>query len=352
MSAAFKQAKKKYSQQELRRIMSETKAAKQLQQPEDSHTRRIDSPLAKYNDAGQLSCVLCRSVVRSEAVWKVHINSKQHKENIELAKQLKNAPPPPKKSSASASSVAGNSEVLVPQKRSATVGSSTDDVVPPKKLKGILKTSATHEPEQNGALPDDFFDNTTAPSSIRKELVNIRLPERNRDQKAEPMEQDAADTETAGAVSAADDEALPEGFFDDPKMDAKARNQEYKDPNDEEWDKFQKEIKEATSVSMAIISEEQEESTAERQIAEIDEQIRNWSRVLDLEKQKERVKAVKGGVGQRSTKANGNVNGASELAVGNPAAPQAGKEEDDDEDDDDDEEFDEFLDWRSKKSYK
>uniref|UniRef100_A0A2M4BSL0 Zinc finger protein 830 n=1 Tax=Anopheles marajoara TaxID=58244 RepID=A0A2M4BSL0_9DIPT len=351
MSAAFKQAKKKYSQQELRRIMSETKAAKQLQQPVDSNTRRIDSPLAKYNDAGQLSCVLCRSVVRSEAVWKVHINSKQHKENIELAKQLKNPlpPPQPRKSSAAAPSVASNNEVLVPQKRSATAGSSADDVAPPKKLKGILKTSAIHEPEQNGTLPEDFFDNAPAPSSIRKDLVNIRLPERNRDQKAEPMEQDTADMEAAGPVPLADDEALPEGFFDDPKMDAKARNQEYKDPNDEEWDKFQKEIKEATNVSMAIISEEQEESTAERQIAEIDEQIRNWSRVLDLEKQKERVKAVKGGVGQRSTRANDNINGASEIAPRNPSAPHGG---DDEDDDDDDEEFDEFLDWRSKKSYK
>ncbi|XP_050101096.1 zinc finger protein 830 [Anopheles aquasalis] len=352
MSAAFKQAKKKYSQQELRRIMSETKA-KQLQQPVDGNTKRIDSPLAKYNDAGQLLCVLCRSVVRSEAVWKVHINSKQHKENIELAKQLKNPQPPPqpRKSSAAAPSVSGNNDVTVPQKRSATAGSNPDDVAPPKKLKGILKTSATREPEQNGPLPEDFFDTANAPSNIRKELVNIRLPERNREQKGEPMEQDTAEMEAAGAVPPADDEALPEGFFDDPKMDAKARNQEYKDPNDEEWDKFQKEIKEATNVSMAIISEEQEESTAERQIAEIDEQIRNWSRVLDLEKQKERVKAVKGGVGQRVTRANGNMNGASELSLRNSSAPRVNEAEAD-EDDDDDEEFDEFLDWRSKKSYK
>lgn len=290
-------------------------------------------------------------MVRSEAVWKVHINSKQHKENIELAKQLKNDPPPPqlRKSSAAAPSAAGNNEVLLPQKRFAAAGSSADDVVPPKKLKGILKNSTKHEPEQNGTLPEDFFDNATAPSSIRKELVNIRLPDRNRDQKAEPMEQDAAETETAGAVPPTDDEALPEGFFDDPKMDAKARNQEYKDPNDEEWDKFQKEIKEATNVSMAIISEEQEESTAERQIAEIDEQIRNWSRVLDLEKQKERVKAVRGGVGQRPARAN--VNGASDSSLRNRSAAHT-DDGVDDEDDDDDEEFDEFLDWRSKKSYK
>jgi len=35
-----------------------------------------------YDDSGQLFCILCESVVRSEAVWNVHINSKKHRENI------------------------------------------------------------------------------------------------------------------------------------------------------------------------------------------------------------------------------------------------------------------------------
>ena len=74
------------------------------------------------------------------------------------------------------------------------------------------------------------------------------------------------------------DEALPEGFFDDPVKDAKARNLEYKNPIEEEWEKFRKEIKEAEVQSMSIITEEQEELTAERQIDEIDAQIKNWSR--------------------------------------------------------------------------
>lgn len=47
---------------------------------------------------------------------------------------------------------------------------------------------------------------------------------------------------------------------------------------EEEWEKFQKEIKEETTTSAEIIAGEQEEATAERQIDEIDEQIRNWSR--------------------------------------------------------------------------
>lgn len=61
-------------------------------------------------------------------------------------------------------------------------------------------------------------------------------------------------------------------FFD------QARHVEYKDPIEEEWEKFQKEIKEEVTVSSQIIEEDHEEATAERQIEEIDEQLRNWNR--------------------------------------------------------------------------
>ena len=43
--------------------------------------------------------------------------------------------------------------------------------------------------------------------------------------------------------------AIPEGFFDDPKLDAKARKVEYKDPMNEEWEKFQKTIQKEDDVS-------------------------------------------------------------------------------------------------------
>lgn len=42
-----------------------------------------------YTNDGTLMCVLCNSVVRSEAVWNVHINAKAHKDNIHAAKQRK-----------------------------------------------------------------------------------------------------------------------------------------------------------------------------------------------------------------------------------------------------------------------
>ncbi|XP_053698226.1 zinc finger protein 830 [Sabethes cyaneus] len=329
MSAAFKLAKKKYTQQDLRRIMSETKAAKQQT---EAPSQKIDSPLARYNEAGQLTCALCRSVVRSEAVWKVHINSKQHKENIEQAKKLKE-----KTTTATAS--AQQTQPPVVQKQPAVEqlpvstfkrpsSPTTGREVGAKKLKGILKNSDQQQKlaETNG-LPPDFFD---AGSTIKKNLVNIRLPVGS-GQKDEAEEHEAPSNEPP-----TDEEKLPEGFFDDPKADAKARNIEYKNPNDEEWERFQKEIKEATTESMAIISEEQEESTVERQIGEIDEQIRNWSRVLSLEKKKEQVRNQT----------------ASALEAGEKMVQVKKEKQQDSDDEVDDTDFDEFPDWRAKKSFK
>lgn len=257
MSAAFKLAKKKVSQHDLRRLMNEQKQTRN-----ETSSIKIDSPFAKYEN-GQLSCQLCKSVVRSEAVWKVHINTKQHKENLALAKQLKEKidnQNKPKLPPALEERVAALKRMRAEQ-----------DGPGAKKLKGILKNGSQSREEKmeieeapepkNGTsssapIPDDFFDSKTKSPHSEKSSKSSEKPV---DDKAQ-------------------DETIPEGFFDDPMKDAKARNIEYKDPTEEEWDKFQKEIKEAEVLSMNIIAEEQEEATVERQIDEIDAQIKNWSR--------------------------------------------------------------------------
>lgn len=244
---------------------------------------------------GQLTCILCKSVVRSENVWKVHVNAKLHKQNIEAAKKLKEQT---------------NNFKTASMKRPATPPP-LHGQQQPKRIKGILKNSSTSgtylapstitvdtvanknelsEKNRKSAVPSDFFDAvapklgklaqpgnffeaTLQKTSIRKDLLNFkqREPAKSFDGAPGnvPMEEDGDK-----------DEALPEGFFDDPIKDAKARNLDYKDPVEEEWEKFQKEIKAAADFSNAIIAEDQEEATAERQIDEIDEQIRNWSRYV------------------------------------------------------------------------
>lgn len=210
-------------------------------------------------------------------MWKVHINAKQHKQNIELAKQLKEKtqnftkPAPVQSNKRSAESIANEIPSKIPKgilknsSRSTSVLAST-----------VTATASSTNGNDKDNLPDNFFDSDTSnyfertlkKTSIKTDLVNIkRGTDAVVDNGDESMD-----------IEQQKDETLPEGFFDDPKKDAKARHLDYKDPTELEWEKFQQEIKEASDFSNAIMAEEQEEATAERQIDEIHEQMRNWSR--------------------------------------------------------------------------
>lgn len=117
MSAAFKLAKKKVSQHDLRKLMAEQK--KNARSNSEQDEKKIDSPFAKYDDHDQLSCQLCKKKLTNANIWRVHINSKQHKENIAKAKQLKEKL---------------EQHVKTPKERVA-------DMRKEQKLKGILKNS-------------------------------------------------------------------------------------------------------------------------------------------------------------------------------------------------------------------
>jgi len=149
------------------------------------------------------------------------------------------------------------------------------------------------------AIPSDFFD----------AKMSAPAPE-------EPV-----------AGPAENDAALPEGFFDDPIKDAKARGIEYKDPVEEEWEAFTKEIAVEVAASQDIQAEDMLEETTERQLEEVEEQIQAWSRVREIE--------IKKDVVDEKFK-----------------SKKASKEDEnsDDEEMDVDEDLDEFLDWRLKKS--
>lgn len=286
---------RKLTQNDLRKAMNEQKKKFGI-------IKKIDSPLAKYTDSGQLMCILCKSIVRNETVWPVHLNSKIHKENITLAKTTK----------LETESATRTSNVLSFKRPF----SPSQDVVN-KKIKIILKNSNSKEIQSKSILPTDFFHNNLKQvNSISMQKLESKESTVNvADMHLEAEEEKIKDTNLT---------VLPEGFFDDPVMDAKVRNVEYKDPIEEEWEKFQKEIKEETAQSAQIIADDQEEATTERQMDEIEEQIRHWSRVIDLAKHMEQV--------QSTDRKQENI--------------------DDDDLSSDETEFEEFLDWRAKNSYK
>ncbi|KAL0271758.1 UNVERIFIED_CONTAM: hypothetical protein PYX00_008754 [Menopon gallinae] len=273
---------KKIKQDELRRLMNEQK--KKLV----SNVKRIESPLARYP-----FIMANMSVVRSEAVWSVHLNSKFHKENV--AKRVKKQEEPCE-SKQNFKRPAPNPPLPFCEKR----------------VKSILKNS-TSTPTNTTPISTSTeisVDNQT--SSLVTEYANSDGSHNSSDDFEEEEKE------------VTNKDVLPEGFFDDPKLDAKVRNVEYKDPVEEEWEQFQREIREETSKAQQIIADDQEEATAERQIEEIDEQIRNWNRVVSLERKKQEV-------------------------IGTPVTPiQSIKQEDSSGEEND---FEEFVDWRAKKSF-
>ncbi|KFZ67788.1 Zinc finger protein 830, partial [Podiceps cristatus] len=115
------------------------------------------------------------------------------------------------------------------------------------------------------SLPADFFDSETTAAPIVSHSGSI--------QKAEIQEKVVERKENTA-------EALPEGFFDDPEVDAKVRKVDApKDQMDKEWDEFQKAMRQVNTISDAIVAEDDEEGRLERQIGEIDEQIECYRRV-------------------------------------------------------------------------
>ncbi|XP_065335488.1 zinc finger protein 830 [Cloeon dipterum] len=295
MASSAKMGKKVISQNELRRIMNEQK--KKLTQS----VKKIESPLAKYSARGQLSCILCDAPVKNEGLWTAHLASKEHLANIAAAKR--------KKAEA--------------EKRTAPPATFA---VPPEKK---VKTGAPAVAASSSAIPADFFDSDTKPVAIKVEKQErMEALQKVKEDNIESTKKNTVLKSPQSSSEAPEDpkEVLPEGFFDDPKLDAKVRNVEYRDPVEEEWEKFMKTMKEESEQSHQIIQDDQEESTAERQLEEIDEQMRNWSRVLDLEKKKE------------------------EVDIKTAAADSIKKEHSSDSESDVDEDFDEFLDWRSKHS--
>lgn len=137
-------------------------------------------------------------------------------------------------------------------------------------------------------------------------------------------------TETPATSQSGGKGDLPEGFFDDPVMDAKARGVEYKDADELEWAAFQKEIAVEVAASADLTAVDQMEETVDRQLEEIDDQMRAWSRVRNIEIKKDDVdtrirdkKQVREKVEVKTENSDDEVN---------------------------EEDLDEFLDWRQKKT--
>ncbi|KAM4793806.1 zinc finger protein 830 [Cyanocitta cristata] len=309
--------RKQVRQEELRRLMRE-------KQRQNAGKKRIDSPFAKYNSLGHLSCSLCNAPVKGELLWQTHVLGKQHRERVAELKGTKQT---------ATGSAAGTSSHPVKRK---TVETENTDL---KRVKGTDEKPHT----SSSGLPADFFDEAEQDSSkvqlskgpgpsllsgnyddddddeeeeqeqsSKSSAVHkTEIPPPAQDVIANSLPADFFDTKTpaapivshSGSIQKAEiqekvverkentAEALPEGFFDDPEVDAKVRKVDApKDQMDKEWDEFQKAMRQVNTISEAIVAEDDEEGRLDRQIGEIDEQIECYRRVELLRNRQDEVK--------------------------------------------------------------
>ena len=142
-------------------------------------------------------------------------------------------------------------------------------------------------------------------------------------------------------VEESKDSKIPKGFFDDPVQDAKVRNVPFKNPLDEEWEKFQKEISGDKIASDQVEQDDFQELNSERTIEEIDQQIDNWAKVDHLQKKVQQLLS-KGHQEKKSDTFSGHHHLIKE------ETDDVGDEGSEGEDDDLDPES--LMDWRSKKT--
>ncbi|KAM3823131.1 zinc finger protein 830 isoform 1-T1 [Vipera latastei] len=308
-------------QEELRRLMR----AKQRESA--AGKRKIDSPYVRYNNLGNLSCSLCNMTVKNELLWQTHVLGKQHKERLESLKDI-NYSTSKSFSDTSSSLKRKISETRIldqkkeqdfsdhPQAVSSRLpkdffdkieqtevetisskGSSgvllgnynteegkTDEMtkeIREKNSKAPLPTTAQYESSSDLVPKAELVACSSADHLENSALATSQLSHSESVQKAEQQETFHQRRENTA-------EALPEGFFDDPEVDAKVRKVDTpKDQMDKEWEEFQKAMRQINTISEAIVAEEDEEGRLDRQIGEIDEQIECFRRVEQLRDRQE-----------------------------------------------------------------
>lgn len=295
-----------------------------------TNRKRIESPLAKYNRLGQLSCALCNIPVKSELLWPTHVLGKQHREKVAELKGAKEAiqgpsahavPQSAKRKAPDADSHdakrAKGSPVPQVQPSTSALPANVDKAGKESARPNLGKSSGLallpdyedeeEEEEEEGEerkagdasrqLPDAQGKEHSL-SSSREATSNMLpgdfsntnppkaplIPHSGSIEKAEIQEKVVERRENTA-------EALPEGFFDDPEIDARVRKVDApKDQMDKEWDEFQKAMRQVNTISEAIVAEEDEEGRLDRQIGEIDEQIECYRRVENLRNRQDEIK--------------------------------------------------------------
>jgi len=133
-------------------------------------SKKINHPLAKYNNLEQIVCIICNTAIKNEIVWNAHLQSRKHKEKVTSIKTAK-----------------------AQELRNAAFKHPLSMAVKDTKDEPVAK-------KQKTSLPSDFFDSSVSSSSGGKQQV-------------EGKQTDQVKTDESNKNSSGDSK-LPDGFFD------------------------------------------------------------------------------------------------------------------------------------------
>ncbi|KAJ4892757.1 zinc ion binding [Raphanus sativus] len=260
---------------------------------------RIDSPLVRYNESDQPVCRVCNIVLKSESLWDVHQASRKHHEAIDNLK-----------ASAAAGTQRGSkpaeTKPTKPDISSKSQTSSSGSGLPPNFFESSIKhpevesskpKNVVQQPKQiigseinktKGPLPEGFFDNQKIDDSSDNKT------------NSEPKQ---SLTQTTGTVVKG---ALPTGFFDNKEADLLARGIKLVKPDiKDEYKEFEKLIQEDLQVVDSRMEEEEVDAAETIEEEEQREQRSYKEKVELLKKRKMELKAAR--LAKRSKTSEGSV---------------------------------------------
>ncbi|KFD50863.1 hypothetical protein M514_08301 [Trichuris suis] len=222
---------------------------------------KVNSAYAKFSSSGALSCTLCNCLVKSAKVWVAHEKGRVHRQKLIALREQK------LRDAAQATSSV--------EKRKAEEEEGSLEAKKAKLSEDESDSSSDISIDEAEKLPEDFFDESMETSTAQQVASDVSA------------NIESSVSEYVGEPSEKPGTGIPEGFFDDPVEDAKKRGAELKDPLDEEWSRFQKELLMEENVAEELLEGDLEQMNLERSLDELDEEIRGWARVNVWEKKVE-----------------------------------------------------------------
>ncbi|GAA5901385.1 C2H2-type zinc finger protein [Sporobolomyces salmoneus] len=239
---------------------------------------RLSHPHARYSSSGQLSCSLCGTQLKNEAIWGSHLVSKQHRVNVQKAER--------EQLQRQEQQVAASSATNGKRKSRSPSPSASSSKRP--------RESSPPAPPPSNNLPSDFYSAPSRepiPSTSTAPIVEEVEEDPSIDEFLSTLSAEPSTTTSAANSASATISAAPVKFeFGAPKVraDGEEGNDEEDGEEEEqgetEEERKEREEREEREEMMARLEEE------EREQREADEKVTALKRRLELMRQAKKSK--------------------------------------------------------------